>query len=778
MGDRGGPVAREHGALEACVESAPTSLQGSPLERAAVCGSGGTAARAGERTSPRMHSRSQRVRHIRSMGGFSLDAKHGAPAANDAPGPVPHGTPWSTRARDPVFGGFYVADLIVVFVTLVANLLRTCSVAEMIDIVYAGIVYTAFGLACDLRVRWRLGRRHASRDGRAVPGMTYAVVASGARFILSRFPYQFPRVALASGTAGPLVQWRTGGGVAQLVYAFDVEGPPSAPASPSTGFRAYRLRGPGAGDTHVEKPHVLLFYVHGGGFASGSVALYAEALLRVLGHVRRLSDGNVHADCVSVEYDLAPGARYPQALLQCLRCYAHVIEHDHVDPASVVVCGDSVGGTLVMGMLLALSGQAHSHAGLGERDWGALPLPGRAVLISPMVDFRPFHAHAFRALRPLAHRRRGRRLAAPALGASRGEPELDYLIPEALLQYAQVYTGVLRRPRRVAGPGTHACAVLQRGAALIAAPPRTRPHRLVEWVRATAAAQCVWCLDMLAAFLARPLLGRDHPPGPLAACGEPEPAVRDACVTQPVRTTRELAAPVGDLCDTDIFLHPALGDWRRVRLEHGIHVVWGRNELLAADIEAWVAHLRLCHAGSGAAPVSTAVEPGPAGVHVWPFVSMYLAPERAERERGLQELARAVLDVAASAAVRATWDWSVPVHAADTSYDVHSPASMPSDYEEDYDDTEAQLAWESELCRMGVVSSLPASPPLAPPASAAAFPVALPPDEEAPSAKSPGALGHDLDAPRVAAQRGGAGDRLMRRRCSDGSPARDAPFLR
>ena len=70
---------------------------------------------------------------------------------------------------------------------------------------------------------------------------------------------------------------------------------------------------------------------------------------------------------------------------------------------------------------------------------------------------------------------------------------------------------------------------------------------------------------------------------------------------------------------------------------------------------------------------------------------MYVGASVRERERGLEMLADAVLDLA------------LPTYTHDT-----SPASMPSDCEPDVVEREAaQRAWEAELARMGHEQPLP-----------------------------------------------------------------------
>lgn len=577
-----------------------------------------------------------------------------------------------------------------------------------------------------MRARWQLSKRQTHAGVYSSPCFFSVFVLCGARYVLTRFPFLLPRVTLSQEITGPLVQWRTGGGIAQLVSHYDGKGTRSvlrsdaptgsaALVSPSTerGFRAYWIgtercaaTAPGSSVSALCSKRIVVLFVHGGGFALGSVALYAEPLLRVLGHVHTMSQGAVQAECVALEYDLAPAARFPTQLLQALRCYAHLVEVEHIPAEQIVLCGDSAGGGLVLSMLLCLANQAQGDPYVAERDWGALPMPGRAVLISPMVDVRPQDALVFAGLRqqasaPDPRTRRAlvrRQLALGVPGA------LDYLAPEALLHYAQLYTGVLERPRRAQGPATTLCAYL---AALrpqpgLLAPVQTLAHYVLRTLthpllpsrvarrQQTEAVPCYTSTRAAVLSLGDAESDAVLPPGPLYRIS----ALLSVCGVQ-----QELLA-------RHPLVNPGLGDWSKVHLAHGLFVTWGRNEVLSGDIEAWAARLQLTWASQGRAPgVELYAESGAGGVHVWPFVSMYLAARQTERERGLRMLAHALLGPLAPAAGAphgekgAAEDEGAWAEEGGQS----SPASMPSDLEEDnVVDRAAQAAWEQELLRMGL----------------------------------------------------------------------------
>jgi epsilon-lactone hydrolase len=72
------------------------------------------------------------------------------------------------------------------------------------------------------------------------------------------------------------------------------------------------------------------------------------------------------------EYRLAPEHPFPAALEDARRAYEWMLGQG-VDPAQIIVAGDSSGGGLTMSLLLSL------------REQGT-PLPGGAVLLCPGVD--------------------------------------------------------------------------------------------------------------------------------------------------------------------------------------------------------------------------------------------------------------------------------------------------------------------------------------------------------------------------------------------------------
>lgn len=144
-----------------------------------------------------------------------------------------------------------------------------------------------------------------------------------------------------------------------------------------------------------QPPDMVIYYVHGGGFALGSTYFYLEFLLAWFTLLQ--GSGYKNPAIFALEYTLVPDKTYPTQVHETLRGYKHVISAVD-DPRKIVVAGDSAGGTLVLTMLLEL-GQLNDAKAReqklakeareddGEaRHWRSAaetPLPGLAVLLSP-----------------------------------------------------------------------------------------------------------------------------------------------------------------------------------------------------------------------------------------------------------------------------------------------------------------------------------------------------------------------------------------------------------
>ena len=90
-----------------------------------------------------------------------------------------------------------------------------------------------------------------------------------------------------------------------------------------------------------DHPLPVLLYFHGGGFTVGSIATH-EPLCRHLAHL-------AHCAVVSVDYRLAPDAKFPTAVHDAWDSLAWLREHASalkLDASRIAVGGDSAGGTL------------------------------------------------------------------------------------------------------------------------------------------------------------------------------------------------------------------------------------------------------------------------------------------------------------------------------------------------------------------------------------------------------------------------------------------------
>jgi epsilon-lactone hydrolase len=124
------------------------------------------------------------------------------------------------------------------------------------------------------------------------------------------------------------------------------------------GIPAQRITTPASRSAH----HVL--FLHGGGYATGSIAAYRHFTWRLANAAR--------ARVVAIDYRLAPEHPFPAALDDAACAYAWLLATG-ADPARLAVIGDSAGGGLAFALLLRLA------------DEGS-PAPAAIVALSPWTD--------------------------------------------------------------------------------------------------------------------------------------------------------------------------------------------------------------------------------------------------------------------------------------------------------------------------------------------------------------------------------------------------------
>ena len=101
------------------------------------------------------------------------------------------------------------------------------------------------------------------------------------------------------------------------------------------------------------RPDIVVYYCHGGGFSMGSSYFYLEFLLAWLSLLKEA--GYENPALFALEYTLVPEATYPTQVQEALSGYKYVLSMID-DPSRIVVSGDSAGATLILSLLLCISG--------------------------------------------------------------------------------------------------------------------------------------------------------------------------------------------------------------------------------------------------------------------------------------------------------------------------------------------------------------------------------------------------------------------------------------
>jgi acetyl esterase len=120
----------------------------------------------------------------------------------------------------------------------------------------------------------------------------------------------------------------------------------------------------------VSTPAPVLIYFHGGGWVLGDLDSHD--------HVCRSIANTVECVVASVDYRLAPEAKFPAAVEDSYRALEWIAAHERelgIDRGRIAVGGDSAGGNLAA----VISQMAHDRNG---------PIPVYQVLIYPATDMR------------------------------------------------------------------------------------------------------------------------------------------------------------------------------------------------------------------------------------------------------------------------------------------------------------------------------------------------------------------------------------------------------
>lgn len=150
---------------------------------------------------------------------------------------------------------------------------------------------------------------------------------------------------------------------------------PAFPKQPVDDVGNRTIPGPGGSiPVRVYRPSAhdalpLLMWFHGGGWVTGNLDTHDQ--------VCRLLCDAVGAVVVSVDYRLAPEAKFPAAADDCVAAYEWALGHAgevHADPTRIAIGGDSAGGNLAAVVALC------------ARDAG-LPQPKLQLLVYPVTDY-------------------------------------------------------------------------------------------------------------------------------------------------------------------------------------------------------------------------------------------------------------------------------------------------------------------------------------------------------------------------------------------------------
>lgn len=119
---------------------------------------------------------------------------------------------------------------------------------------------------------------------------------------------------------------------------------------------------------------IVILYLHGGGYSSSSPSTYLLFLLVLAEH---LNLSSLSVSIFALDYDLAPEHQYPWQQRQAVACYQWLVSLQ-INPAKILVMGDSAGGHLALSMLIEL------------HEAGTVKKPGVGVmLLSPWLTMRP-----------------------------------------------------------------------------------------------------------------------------------------------------------------------------------------------------------------------------------------------------------------------------------------------------------------------------------------------------------------------------------------------------
>ena len=139
------------------------------------------------------------------------------------------------------------------------------------------------------------------------------------------------------------------------------------------GVPAEWIAAPGA-----EEQRILL-YLHGGGYAFGSMRTHRV----MLAHISRAAKARV----LGLDYRLAPENPFPAPVEDSVAAYLWLLANG-ADPGKIVIGGDSAGAGLMVAVLVALKyiGEPLPAAGVGISSWADMEATGQSYVKNAEVD--------------------------------------------------------------------------------------------------------------------------------------------------------------------------------------------------------------------------------------------------------------------------------------------------------------------------------------------------------------------------------------------------------
>jgi epsilon-lactone hydrolase len=131
--------------------------------------------------------------------------------------------------------------------------------------------------------------------------------------------------------------------------------------------------------TPASRPDRHVLYLHGGGYVTGSPALYRHLTWRIAAATR--------ARVLAIDYRLAPEHPFPAALDDAFAACRWLLAAK-ADPRRAAIMGDSAGGGLALALLLKLRDCGHERpaAAVALSPWTDLALTGVSLVRNAKAD--------------------------------------------------------------------------------------------------------------------------------------------------------------------------------------------------------------------------------------------------------------------------------------------------------------------------------------------------------------------------------------------------------